>query len=373
MEYDTFANGIGITTLASERGPIDDIRESSPVAISGVALPEDTALEGGQGVRHFYSPAMAERAAETLQEQLDDAEQTVHIVKNFHELEGQAAADDIIGEVTGVAYSPGVGVVFEGEITDVDTAEKIAHGYLDVSPTVARALGEQVDDQLEARPVTDVAGFRDVAIVGTGQPGAGVDVGSNPAIEALARAPALDTYSVSEPTFDGWSDAAWDAPTLSETFDGDLDAARNSATWVEGNGETFGDLSLFIVDGDGAVNVNALDSAWRLAPQTDGPDASDVDRLRRLYEGLATDAHEAGAIGQERFEDVWVPRMDDTGGRHDDTDTMSLDDAKATLADEYDIDVETLEERLAAADGGEDTGDDPPDGAVVLVESESDD
>jgi hypothetical protein len=261
-EYDTFKRGIGITTLASERGTVDDIRESSPIAINGVALPENTVLNGGQNVDHFYPPDAAQRAADILQQQLDDAEQTVHIVKNFHDIEGQAAADDIIGEVTSVAYQQGVGVVFGGEITDQPTAEKIALGYLDVSPSVARSLGAEQDPQMEARPVTDVAGFRDIAVVGQGQPGADVDVGTNPSIEALAR--------------DALADGG-DDPT--------------------------------------------------------------------------------------------------------DSDTMSLDDAKQTLADEYDIDVETLEERLTADDDGtgadadDDTGDDgdeSPEGTVVLVEATDD-
>ena len=190
--YDTFSDGIGITTLASDRGTVEGVQEDSPIAINGVALPEGTVLEGGQGVRHFYPPAMAERAADQLQQQLDDDKGTVHIVKNFHELEGQAPADDIIGEVTGVGYEQGVGVRFAGEITDVETAEKIQLGYLDVSPTVGRALADERDPQMEARPVADVAGFRDIAIVGQGQPGADVAVGPNPAIEALARAPVPD-------------------------------------------------------------------------------------------------------------------------------------------------------------------------------------
>jgi len=261
-EYDTFENGIGFTTLASQKGPVEDIKESSPIAINGVALPENTVLQGGQGVRHFYPPGMAERAADVLQQQLDDSDQTIHIVKNFHELEGQATADDIIGEVTSVGYEKGVGVRFGGEITDQEIAEKVALGYLDISPTVARALGEEMDAQMEARPVTDVAGFRDIAVVGTGQPGAGVEVGSNPAIEALAR-----------------------------------DASH---------------------------------------------DRTEVET---------------------------------------DTDPMSYDDAAATVAEQFGIDVETLEERLSSDDGGETAadggGDDEeetvPDGHVLLVEADAED
>lgn len=257
--YDTFEHGIGITTLANDRETVDSIREDSPIAIHGVALPEETVLRGGQGVDHFYPPAMAQRAAEVLQQQLDSEDQTTHIVKNFHELEGSAPADDIIGEVTSVGYSKGVGVVFGGEITDQDIAEKIQLGYLDISPTVARALGAEMDPQMEARPVTDVGGFRDIAVVGQGQPGADVDVGPNPAIEALSR-DVVDTLG-------------------------------------------------------------------------DGPDGTD--------DSDETETNES----------------------------MSYDEAAETVAEQFDIDVETLEERLTDDDGGE-GGDDAPDGVVRLVESD---
>lgn len=185
-ETDTFKDGIGITTLASDRGSVDSIQEDSPIAISGVLIPENVVLQGGQGVEHFYSPQMAQRAAEVLQRQIEDGDTIVHLVKNFHELEGQAPADDIIGEVTGAGYQQGVGTVFEAETTDKDTARKIDLGYLQVSPSVARALGE-LDETMQARAVDEVAGFRDVAVVGTGQQGVDVEVGPNPAIEALNR------------------------------------------------------------------------------------------------------------------------------------------------------------------------------------------
>jgi hypothetical protein len=378
-EYDTFTDGIGITTLASDRGTVEGVQEDSPIAINGVALPEGAVLEGGQGVRHFYPPEMAERAADQLQQQLDDDEGTVHIVKNFHELEGQAPADDIIGEVTGVGYEQGVGVRFAGEITDVETAEKIQLGYLDVSPTVGRALADERDAQMEARPVADIAGFRDIAIVGQGQPGADVAVGPNPAIEALARAPVsggdlvCDVYEVSEPEFSGYETSAWDAPTLEGTYDGDMEAARNAATWVENGGETFDDLSLFVLNGEAELNTNALDSAWRLAAQTDGPTADDVDRLRTMYEDIAEAATEARAISDDEFDDVWQDRVVDAETTESpdapeppgatEPDTMSLDKATQTLAEEYDLNPDEVETRLTAdadALGGEDGPDAPP-------------
>lgn len=186
-EYDVFESGIGITTLESDRGAVENLQEDSPIAINGVAIPENTVLQGGRGERHYYPPEMAQEAAEILQQQIDDGDTKVHLVKNFHELEGQAPADDIIGEVTGAGYSPGVGVVFNAETADEETAQKINLGYLEVSPTVARGLGQH-DETMDARAVNEVAGFRDVAVVGTGQPGSKVEVGQNPAVEVLSRA-----------------------------------------------------------------------------------------------------------------------------------------------------------------------------------------
>lgn len=197
-ETDTFEYGIGVTTLEASRGSVDSIQEDSPIAINGVAIPENAVLRGGQGVEHFYPPEMAQEAASVLQEQIDDPDATVHLVKNFHELDGQAPADDIIGEVTAAGYEQGVGVRFGAETTDEETAQKINNGYLDVSPTVARGLGE-LDEQMQARRVTEVAGFRDVAVVGRGQDGTDVAVGPNPAVEALARAVFDDADGETDP------------------------------------------------------------------------------------------------------------------------------------------------------------------------------
>ena len=256
-EYDTFEHGIGtgITDpLRSERGAVGEIKENSPIAIHGVALPENTVLQGGQGVRHFYPPEMAQRAADILQQQLDADEGRVHIVKNFHELEGQATADDIIGEVTAVGYSEGVGVTFQGEITDETTAEKIDLGYLDVSPTVARALGEEMDPQLEARPVSDVGGFRDIAVVGQGQPGASVDVGTNPAIEALHRTIAFG---------DGPPDDGEGAD--GEGADGDTDAPTETGADAES-------------DTDADTDTMSLDDATQTLADEYDLDPDEVER-----------------------------------------------------------------------------------------------
>lgn len=193
-ETDTFESGIGV--LASDRGAVSDLQEESPIAVSGVAIPENQILQGGQGVEHFFSPQKAQEAAQVLSNQIGSGD-IVHLVKNFHDVDGQATADDVIGEVTSAGYQKGVGVVFQGEITDEDIANKINLGYLDVSPSIMRSLGG-LDETMQAREVDEVAGFRDIAVVARGQPGAEVNVGPNPAVEALSRN-LMETDTLEEP------------------------------------------------------------------------------------------------------------------------------------------------------------------------------
>lgn len=192
-QRDTFDSGIGVLYPTDDGAAADPLQDNEPIRVNGVALPVDTPVEGGQGERHFYPPEVLESAADRLE--------GANIVKNFHDLEGQAPAEDVIGEVTEAAYSDGVGLVYEGEIIDQDIAERVQQGYLDVSPTVARALGE-ADDTLDARRVETVAGFRDLAVVQQGQPGAEINLGSNPGLAALsydALARAFDRDDGSDP------------------------------------------------------------------------------------------------------------------------------------------------------------------------------
>jgi hypothetical protein len=250
-QHDTFESGIGVLAAGNTTS---EIQENDPIEVNGVALPVNTVVQGGQGDRHFYPPEVLEQAAGLLE--------GANIVKNFHEIEGQAPADDVIGEVTDAAFSEGVGLVYQGEILDEAIAQRVAQGYLDVSPTVARALGAYDEDR-DARRVDRVEAFRDLAVVQQGQPGAEIDVGPNPAVAALQR-----------------------------------------------------------------------------------------DVLSRAFDGGAGD-------------------QTDT-----DTNTMSLDEAKQTLAEEHGIEVDELEARLTTADGGgggdDGDGDGEPDLAddeVILVES----
>lgn len=165
----------GIATLSADA--VEDFNSEAPYEVSGVALPVNTVVNGGQNTDHYYPEEVLQDAAELLEGQ--------QIVKNFHELEGQASADQVIGKIKDAGFEKGVGLVFSGEMVDEDTAAKVAQNYLEVSPTVARQLGEY-DDSMGAQKVERVSGFRDLAVVANGQPGASIEPGSNPAVTALS-------------------------------------------------------------------------------------------------------------------------------------------------------------------------------------------
>lgn len=217
-------------------------RIKDPISVSGIAIPENTVVQGGADERHFFGGDALEELARQVNAQIDDG--VVHIVKNFHEREGQAEADDVIGKLNSVRHSPGVGLLFNGEVTDEAIAENIAHGYLEVSPSVFRELGE-FDENRDAREVADTAGFRDLAVVARGQPGVEVDVGSNPSVEALSRSidalesePEPDTMSVDEAKATISEEYGIELDELEERLtdepDADPDLADNEVLLVEG-------------------------------------------------------------------------------------------------------------------------------------------
>jgi len=326
-ELDTFENGIGLGTLENTQA-MGNVPDEDAISINGVAIPENTILKGGREIEHFYPPAMAEKAARALEEQIESGE-TVHLVSGFHDLDGMADAEQVIGEITKAGYSPGVGTVFEGETIDKEIAQKINNGYVNISPSISRGLGE-LDEQMQARKVNEVGGFRDIAVVARGQDGAKVEVGNNPAIEALSREIQIDTLKqVAGVEFEG-------------TATGKLDEAELPTEGFESHylypGETKSESSYPVVDADGNLRKGNVESAWQLGARGD-IDAEEHDRkLKQLA---------------QEFESVpeWATESD----------TMSLDDAKETIAEEYGIDTETLEERLSESDEEDEN-------TVVLIE-----
>lgn len=246
----------GLATLSAD--PKENFPENAPWKVNGVAIPENTVVNGGQNVDHFFPGDVLAGSGELLEGK--------PIVVDFHDLEGQADASNVIGEVTSAGYQKGVGLVFEGEVVDADTAGKIKHGYLDVSPTPARSLGE-FDESMGAQRVERLADFRDLAVVANGQPGAKVEMGGNPAIEALA----METLSRGfEPNTDTLQDDSKTVAGVSfqGTRDGKLDESEIDDNYGDhalyGEGENKEDYSYWVVDADGFLRKGNVKSAWEL-------------------------------------------------------------------------------------------------------------
>lgn len=94
--------------------------------------------------------------------------------------------------------------------------------------------------------------------------------------------------TISNPSYSGTTENSWERPTLDD-FDGELSAARDSATIIRDDGETFGDLGLFVVDGNGTLNLAGLRAANSRVRQTDGVSESQADRLQSMYRELAAE------------------------------------------------------------------------------------
>lgn len=247
----------------------------------------------------------------------DDPLQHVAIEKTPNGFKAKAVPLDAkVGEVVRDRYEPGVGLLFEADINHPDAEVFIERGIAQVSPVIMRDLRQVDEDLYEPAKVHAV---RDLGLVSEGAiPSNEIEQGSLSAMGAMAvealseQFDAFQNTSVSEPEFDGYSTAAWDGPTLDGTFGGDMDAANDSATLIRDGGENFSDLSLFVVDGDGQLNLNGLNSAWQLASQTDDVSEDEVQQLRSMYEDLAEQARDVGAMPDDMWEDVWQPRIDDT-------------------------------------------------------------
>lgn len=251
----------------------------------------------------------------------DDPEQHVGVERDDDgdlRLQPSVPLEAKAGEITAAQYVDGVGLAYEATISHPDAEQFVERGVAHVSPVTAHAAEPDPEaDDPEQKVATRLAAVRDVGMVSKGgMPSNSIATGplSTLTSEALAGLfpddAGVDAFAVDVPEFEGFDDASWERPSLEATYDGDVDRARNGATWVRGDGETMSDLSLFVVDGDDRVNVEALDSAWRLASQTDGVDDDAASELRAVYARLAGEAREAGAIDDETWGEVWADRVD---------------------------------------------------------------
>ncbi|QBI90013.1 putative prohead protease protein [Halobacterium phage ChaoS9] len=217
------------------------------------------------------------------------------------EMLDQADPDEIIGGVDEWTYEEGVGPVGHGKVLDERMAKLIDHDLVDVSPDMFRLL-DGYDEELGANTVDEILDVPYITVLDRGAaPSNTIDPATAEALGLPAgeRGPdagveqLAEDVTVSRPDWDGISQDTWETPTLEGTFDGDIEVARESATVIRDDGESFSnDLSLFILNGEGELNINALESAWTLAPQTADVDDDLVDELRSMYESIAEDIME---------------------------------------------------------------------------------
>lgn len=363
VQHDITTGGIAALATGSER----------TTSVHGVILGPGDVTNGLSGKRTRWPAAILEAMAEdglfegkpiTLADSLDPEQHVgVEATDDGARVTAAVSMDEKMGEVTRTAFDSEAGLVFEGFVMDWVADELVETGLAQVSPVIARELEQIEDGDDPLFEPTSVEAARDLALVADGAaPSNEITVGSLDAGVAEALSThfgvdvSLEALSVSRPDFNGYSEAAWDAPTLEGTFDGDMESARNSATWIENDGENFGDLSLFIIDGEGDLNLNALDSAWTLASQTDGPTEDDVERLRSMYEGFAVQANEAGAMTDDEFDNVWQDRVADdveAGAAWIEALGESLGGQLSDLLDDRDEDRSVLVDELADAAGVE--------------------
>lgn len=161
--------GSGIAVLAEDEPSWSD----GPFQVQGVALPEDVtmqaaneeSLDSDEDVRTYYPAETVEEAA-ALFEGRKIVDGREHDLNSVLENPSQPLPETIVGEITSARYKPGVGVVYEGEVDDPDIAKLIERDRVEVSPTVFRELGDEVDDNtFEAQ---EVAHVRDLSVVAEG-------------------------------------------------------------------------------------------------------------------------------------------------------------------------------------------------------------
>lgn len=375
---DTIATESGIAVLADAT---DDFDADAPWKVNGVAITEGAITRGQSEVERFWPADTLRDAAELLEGK--------PIVKNFHEMEGQAPADDVIGEVTKTGYADGVGLVYEGEITDEAIANKIAAGYLDVSPVMALVDGP-MDEQAGVRRVERVEAFRDLAVVAEGAvPGNEIELGPNPAVAALsaeALSQAMGGESTDTETMpaesgedaDSASGAGDDGPSELEAADGgegqsNPDAESDCESDVE-RGVTRG-LQERDAEEDTTTMSEYTDKEKELlarAQAMDDPEVVEADALRRFNENVelinAAEEHDEPTVvdeteyeslqeNVETIEEVLGNVLVETKGLKEATvEAMGLEAMAAEVGDDLDVEVLSQEPETGDVSGTESEG-----------------
>ncbi|RDZ53128.1 hypothetical protein C5C07_15445 [Haloferax sp. Atlit-4N] len=183
----------GIAALAHD--PEDALR------VHGVVLGEGDVTNGLSGKQTRWPADILESMVDllegkpiTMADSLDP-EQHVGVEKTDDgaRATGAVTMEEKVGEITAAAYEPGVGLLFEGFVSDWDAEDVVERGLAQVSPVIVRELdlveGEAGEDDALYEP-TAVSAVRDLAIVADGAAPSN-DIAPGPSADMTATAAAL--------------------------------------------------------------------------------------------------------------------------------------------------------------------------------------
>lgn len=314
-----------------------DADADEPTLVNGVAIGEDDVTTGMSGKRTIWP-------AETLREAADKLVGKP-IVRNHPDPESpQPPIEEVIGEVTNARYEDGIGLLWQGELDDPDIATQVERGRADVSPVMARDLGE-FDEDKDAHVATEIHDFRDLGVVSQGA------AASNSIQSGEA---AMSTAALAEAFAEADSDA--DTP--------DDDPQDGASTRTSDNGDTQmteDDLS----DKEREILAQAR--------QLDGPTVVETAAAEKLdeagellaaAEGISNPTvvdeatHETQADRVETVEAMMDSVLiEETGLKEATVEAMSFDAKAAEFEDdEGNIDTEALVQNPQTGDGGGDDG-----------------
>jgi len=273
-------------------------------------------------------------------------------------LDEQVPPENILGKVDEWTYEDGTGPVGHADLADEDIADRIELGLLDVS---ADLFHNVADPDADVMDVSEIVGMPRVTVLEHGashsasiEADTAAALGLDPDEYAADQTPGdgagdgagdddiqTDQFAaatITTPQFSGTSTASWEPPTLRGTYDGDLDAARQAALVEFRPVNTFSDdLALWVVDGEGQLNRNALEAAWNLAPQVAGLSDDAVERARGRLVTLANnnfDEHNVGPASAQNALTRWLKRGWELLAPPDDApaSAMTPPDAPASIA-----------------------------------------
>lgn len=327
------------TAVLADGADADD----GPTLVNGVAIGEDDITTGMSGKRTIWPGETLREAAEKLIGK--------PIVRNHPDPEApQPPIEAVIGEVTDARYQAGVGLLWQGELDDADIAQQVERGRADVSPVMARELGDY-DDEQDAHIATEIHAFRDLGVVSQG-------AAASNAIEPSTGEAAMDAEALAG-VFGGG-----DSGSASESTQDD-DPRTGAST-----GRSPTDEEVFMTEDDLTDKERELLAQTRqlddpvVMPAETAERLDDADELLAAAEGIDSPTVVAEAEYEEQqehlsdLEAMMDQRLtEETGLKETTVEAMSFDAKAAEFEDEEgEFTAEALVQTPETGSTGEGTG-----------------